>query len=328
MLIAATHHAREISTPVIALEAADRLTAGYDDRPSHHRRGERSRDLDRPGVESRRLQLRLHHQQPVAEEPPRLLERRRRRPEPELRAGMGHLVRRQHQRQIRNLQGALGRLGGGNPHDDDLVRDRAIRQGHRLPLLRPRGPLRVPMPEPSVHGLDAAGGRRALGGVRLRRTRRECPAPKASIRSGSSRRLGAYAFLIETHTEFQPSYASALERSGDGVAGDSLGARAPDLGIRARHRRDRPARPWRPRSNSSASRSRNGETNSSGGAFGSYHMFLPPGTYDVRFSRDGYAPVVSRVTVTRRRPRSLDVQLTAVTEVFVGHVRDRPGMDA
>ena len=30
MLVAAAHHAREISTPVIALEAADRLTAGYD----------------------------------------------------------------------------------------------------------------------------------------------------------------------------------------------------------------------------------------------------------------------------------------------------------
>ena len=42
----------------------------------------------------------------------------------------------------------------------------------------------------------------------------------------------------------------------------------------------------------------NGETNSSGGAFGAYHLFLPPGTYDVRFSSTGYAPVVSRVTVT------------------------------
>ena len=30
MLVAATHHAREIGTPVIAFEAADRLTAGYD----------------------------------------------------------------------------------------------------------------------------------------------------------------------------------------------------------------------------------------------------------------------------------------------------------
>jgi carboxypeptidase T len=33
MLIASTHHAREISTPVIALDAADRLTAGYERDP-------------------------------------------------------------------------------------------------------------------------------------------------------------------------------------------------------------------------------------------------------------------------------------------------------
>ena len=45
-------------------------------------------------------------------------------------------------------------------------------------------------------------------------------------------------------------------------------------------------------------------------------MFLPPGTYDVRFSRAGYAPVVSRVTVDATSATVLDVQLTAVTEVF------------
>jgi hypothetical protein len=30
MLVVSAHHAREISTPVIALDAADRLTSGYD----------------------------------------------------------------------------------------------------------------------------------------------------------------------------------------------------------------------------------------------------------------------------------------------------------
>jgi len=60
----------------------------------------------------------------------------------------------------------------------------------------------------------------------------------------------------------------------------------------------------------------NGETNGSGGAFGSYHLFLPPGTYDVRFSHDGYAPVTRPVTVTGTSADTLDIQLTAVTEVF------------
>ena len=128
-------------------------------------------------------------------------------------------------------------------------------------------------------------------------------------------KLGAYAFLIETHTEFQPSYASAvaeaatvwpgllsvLERpvsvSGhvtDALTGAPLAARVELVGVNFT----------------------NGETNGSGGRYGSYHMFLPSGTYDVRFSKDGYAPVVSRVTVSGTSATVLDVQLTPVTEVF------------
>jgi hypothetical protein len=55
MLIVTTHHAREIGTPVIALEAADRLTAGNGVDGPAHRGGRRPRNLDRAGVESRRL---------------------------------------------------------------------------------------------------------------------------------------------------------------------------------------------------------------------------------------------------------------------------------
>ena len=62
----------------------------------------------------------------------------------------------------------------------------------------------------------------------------------------------------------------------------------------------------------------NGETNSSGGTYGSYHMFLPPGTYDVRFSATGYAPAVHRVTVTAQSSTPLEVALSAaVPEVVV-----------
>jgi carboxypeptidase T len=130
-------------------------------------------------------------------------------------------------------------------------------------------------------------------------------------------RMGAYAFLIETHTEFQPPYESGvaeaemlwpgvlsvLERpisiSGhvtDAVTGAPLAARIDLLNVTFS----------------------NGETNGSGGPYGSYHMFLPPGTYDVRFSATGYAPVVNRVSVTAASSTTLDVQLTAaVPEVVV-----------
>lgn len=130
-------------------------------------------------------------------------------------------------------------------------------------------------------------------------------------------RMGTYAFLIETHTVFQPAYESAvaeaamlwpgvlsvLERpitiSGhvtDAATGDPVAARIDLLNVAFS----------------------NGETNGSGGPYGSYHMFLPPGTYDVRFSAPGYAPAVNSVSVTATSSTILDVQLAvAAPEVVV-----------
>ena len=203
MLIATTHHAREISTPVIAPRSRRSADSRIRHRPPHHRRGQRSRDLDRPGLESRRLQPRLHDRQSVEEEPPRLHGRRGRRSEPQLRAGLGDLVRRQHERQVRDLQRALASLGSRDPDDDGVVRDRAIRQGHRLPLLRTGSPLRVPMPGPPVHGLDAAGSRGALGGVRIRR-------PHASAkRRGRASAVAIRASLAPTRSSSRRTRSSS-----------------------------------------------------------------------------------------------------------------------
>jgi hypothetical protein len=57
----------------------------------------------------------------------------------------------------------------------------------------------------------------------------------------------------------------------------------------------------------------NGETNGSGGTFGAYHMFLPPGSYDVSFSATGYDTLVKHVTVTASSATVLNVQLTQTT---------------
>ena len=128
-------------------------------------------------------------------------------------------------------------------------------------------------------------------------------------------KLGAYAFLIETHTEFQPAYASALTEAAmvwpgilavidrpipvsghvtDATTGAPLSAKVELVNVAFA----------------------NGETNTSGGAFGAYHVFLPPGTYDIRFSREGYASVVRRVTVSATSAAVVDVQLAPVTVVF------------
>jgi hypothetical protein len=125
-------------------------------------------------------------------------------------------------------------------------------------------------------------------------------------------RMGAYAFLIETHTQFQPTHASALNEAAlvwpgvlavlersipiwghvtDAMTGEPTAANVELLNV---------AFP-------------NGEENSSGGAFGVYHLFVPPGTYDVRFSAGGYAPAIRRVTVTATSSTRIDVQLAPPT---------------
>src|SRR5437773_1260418 len=120
--------------------------------------------------------------------------------------------------------------------------------------------------------------------------------------------MGPYAFLIETHTQFQPPYDSALAEAAmvwpgilsvierpisisghvtDAVTGAALEARIELLNVTFP----------------------NGETNSSGGRYGRYHMFLPPGTYDVRFSKAGYVSVVRTVSVTSSSASVMDIRL-------------------
>lgn len=122
---------------------------------------------------------------------------------------------------------------------------------------------------------------------------------------------GAYAFLIETATTFQPSFAAALaevalvwpgtlawlERptslSGhvtDALSGAPLAATItlPDETFV------------------------NGEAFSSGGPFGRYDLVLPPGTHEIVFATPGHAPRIESVTVTATSALGLDVALDPI----------------
>jgi carboxypeptidase T len=121
-------------------------------------------------------------------------------------------------------------------------------------------------------------------------------------------RMGAWAFLIETHTQFQPPYASAVAESDlvwpgilsalhraiplaghvvDGVTRAPLAAKIELLNVNFTQ----------------------GETNGSGGSYGAYHLFAPAGDYDVRFSAPGYLPVTVHVSLSATTGATMDVEL-------------------
>jgi hypothetical protein len=126
-------------------------------------------------------------------------------------------------------------------------------------------------------------------------------------------KMGAYANLIETHSTFQPSYASAqaeaalvwpgtiwmLERPiplwghvTDVSNGQPVEATISYVGVNFQ----------------------NGETNSSGGPFGRYQAFLPAGSYDVVFEAENYQPqTIAGVLITSGVSTQLDVELVGTS---------------
>jgi carboxypeptidase T len=127
--------------------------------------------------------------------------------------------------------------------------------------------------------------------------------------------LGAYAFLIETQTEFQPPYAGALAEAALVWPGILRVLERP-ITVRGHVTDARTGTPLAARIDITNVTFPNGETNSSGGAFGSFHMFLPPGTYTVRFTRDGYSPIVSTVMVDASSQIALDVALSPSSTIY------------
>ncbi|KYK34025.1 MAG: hypothetical protein AYK22_00905 [Thermoplasmatales archaeon SG8-52-3] len=132
---------------------------------------------------------------------------------------------------------------------------------------------------------------------------------------------GSYANLIETHITFQPEYNSAvaeaeqlwpgtiwmLERpisvSGhviDSITGEPLVAKINLQGITFP----------------------NDEEFFSEPRYGRYHLFLPPGTYDIEFSLDNYHSQIKQVTVSETSSEILEISLDRYNEA-----PDKPSID-
>lgn len=131
-------------------------------------------------------------------------------------------------------------------------------------------------------------------------------------------KTGSHAFLIETHTQFGPSYSSAVEEaqrvwpgilwnlqqkiplSGhitDSITGEPIEANISFDGIYFN----------------------NAETNLSDKYFGFYHLFCPTGTFQIRFSADGYASVVKEVNIISDSAQVLDIKLKPLLTSIEGY---------
>lgn len=142
---------------------------------------------------------------------------------------------------------------------------------------------------------------------------------------------GSYANLMETHTTFQPSYSSALAEAAlvwpgtmwmlerpisvsghvvDSITGEPLVTEISLEGISFP----------------------NGEEFVTEPRFGRYHLFLPPGTYTIEFSRENYHNQSHEVTVTQTSAEILEVLLVRFNgkpnkPSIDGPVRGKPGVE-
>lgn len=119
---------------------------------------------------------------------------------------------------------------------------------------------------------------------------------------------GSYANLIETHTTFQPTYASALSEAALVWPG-TLWELQREISISGHVTDYATGAPLVATITLEGVTFTNGEHYMSEPRFGRYHLFLPPGTYTVNFSAPGYVSQSHQVTITLSSAEILEVPL-------------------
>jgi carboxypeptidase T len=128
---------------------------------------------------------------------------------------------------------------------------------------------------------------------------------------------GTHAFLIETHTSFQPTYASA-QAEANLVWPGIMWMMGRPISLSGHVTNACTGAPVVANLAYSGVNYSNGEFNKSGGPTGRYHAFLPAGNFTVTFSAAGYVSQNVPITVTSVSAQVLDVALvpTGLTSTY------------
>ena len=142
---------------------------------------------------------------------------------------------------------------------------------------------------------------------------------------------GSYANLIETHTTFQPEYDSALAEASQLWPGTIWMLERP-ITVSGHVRDSFTNEPLVAKITIEGITFQNGEEFYSEPRFGRYHLFLPPGTYNIEFFRDNYHSKSQQITVTDTSAEILEIQLERFNEEpnkpsIDGPIKGIPGVD-
>jgi len=141
---------------------------------------------------------------------------------------------------------------------------------------------------------------------------------------------GSYANLIETHTDFQPTYASAQTEAALLWPGILWMFQRP-ISLSGHIRNAITEEPLVVSIKLQEITFPNGEYFMSEPQFGRYHLFLPPGTYTLNLSLDGYYPQCQQVIITQTSAQVLEIMMQPVnaapnTPIINGPTKGKPGV--
>ena len=119
---------------------------------------------------------------------------------------------------------------------------------------------------------------------------------------------GSYAYLVETHKEFQPEYESALEES-EQVWPCILYVLKRPIPLSGHIQGKDTEEPLDASLEIIGVEFANGETFKCDPTTGRYHLFIPMGTYRIKFSADEYLTQTHHVTISEFNGEILDVSL-------------------